>query len=163
MAVANTKSTIITNGDATPPVPSLSAINRGRLMEQVGYVEVAAADDDNSVYRFCRIPANARISQVLIKNDAITGGTDYNLGVYATAEDGGAAVDDNALADALDLSSARAVYTDLTAIAEEDGEKKLYELAGVSADPGTDYDVCLTGITVGTAAGTIAVIVRYAQ
>lgn len=163
MAVANTKSTMITNADATPPVPTGSHICDGIVYEQVGYVEVAAADDDNSVYRFCRIPSNARISQLLIKNDAITGGTDYNVGFYDTAANGGAVITggESAYADAIDLSSGRAVYTDLGQVIEENGEKRAWELTSLTADPKKDFDVCLKGITVGTGAGTVAVLVRY--
>lgn len=163
MAVANTKSTIVTNGDSSPPASTTSYINDGVLKEQVGYVEVAAADDDTSVYRMCRIPSNARISELAVKNDAVTGGTDYELGVYQTADNGGAVVDSDVLASVIDMSSARAVFTEIDTVIEEDSEKRLWELLGLTEDSHRQYDIALTGQTVGTAAGTIALRLRYAQ
>src|SRR4051812_28967864 len=47
--------------------------------------EVAAADSDGSVYRIARgIPTRCRIGKIEIANDAITGGTDWDLGFYLT-------------------------------------------------------------------------------
>lgn len=164
MAVANTKSTIVTNADATPPVPTDARICNGHVLQQAGYVEVLAADDDNSVYRFHRLPSNARIASVKVMNDVITGGTDFNIGIFQTAENGGAAVDDNLIADALDLSSARNFPTEIyTAVAEENREKQLWELLGLSSDPKRMYDLAAIGITVGSAAGTIFCEVQFAQ
>ena len=161
MGVVNTKSTIITNGDATPPALTGSFINGGRLQEQAAKVSVESADDNNSVYRMFRVPSNARVSQLLIKNDAITNGTDFNIGIYDTAENGGAVIDDNCFADAVDLSSANNVYTDLSQIDETNAEKQIWELAGLSSDPRKLVDVCLTGIAVGSAQGDIAGLFRY--
>ena len=165
MAVANTKSTAISNADATPVVLSSPRVVNGFLRESVATLEVAAGDDDNSVYRFVRVPSNARISSVEYANDAITGGTDYNVGVFDTAANDGAAVSENLFADALDLSSAHA-FTDCTYettatnIAKVDQE--LWQLLGLTSDPGKEYDICAKGITVGTAAGTISLRVRFA-
>src|SRR3972149_12341690 len=102
MAVANTKSTFITNADAEPKVLTSDYISKGTLYEAVGTVEVAAADDDGSVYRMVRVPSNARITSILTGCDAITLGTSYHLGVYQTAANGGAVV----VSDSVALSSA---------------------------------------------------------
>ena len=160
MAVANTKSTIITNGDATPPVLTSSKITGGMYTrEAVGTVEVAAADDDGSVYRMVRVPSNARISKVEYANDAMTAATVYDLGVYRTAADGGAVVSQEAFASDLDLSSAHAL-TDVTFEATATDiskiEQELWQRLGLTSDPGVMYDICFTGSTVGSAAGTIS-------
>ena len=165
MAVANTKSTAISNADATPVVLNSQRVVNGFLRESVASVEVAAADDDNSVYRFVRVPSNARISSVEYANDAITGGTDYNVGVFETAANDGAAVSENLFADALDLSSANAFTactyeTTATNISKVDQE--LWQLLGLAKDPGKEYDICAKGITVGSGAGTIALRVKFA-
>ncbi len=164
MAVANTKSTAITNADASPRVPNTGFFDGGGMQYAVGTVEVAAADDNNSVYRFARIPSGVRVHKIEILNDAITAGTDYNLGLHAPATDGGAAVDDNLWGDAIDMSSARIVPLDATfeALDIANIEKRVWEALGLSEDPFLEYDVTLTGITVGSAAGTISVRVAYA-
>ena len=164
MAVANTKSTLITNADATPPVLTSPRTSGAHLREAVGTVEVAAADDNNSVYRFVRVRSNARISSVEHASDAVTGGTDYNIGVWDTAANGGVVVSENLFSDAIDMSSAHA-FTDgtyeTTATNIASVEQELWQLLGLSSDPGKDYDIAAIGITVGTGAGTISLRVRY--
>jgi|DEB0MinimDraft_3_1074331.scaffolds.fasta_scaffold19566_2 hypothetical protein len=165
MAVVNTKSSAISNADASPAVLNSPRVVGGFLRESVGTVEVAAGDDDGSVFRFVRVPSNARISTVEYANDAITAGTDYDLGVYDTADAGGAVVSVNLFGDALDLSSAHA-FTDATyettATNISKVDQELWQLLGLTSDPSKDYDICATGVTVGSAAGTISLRVRYA-
>lgn len=162
MAVANTKSTQISNAEATPVVINEGGHVRGTVYRAGATVEVAAADDNNSVYRFVRIPSNAIVTSIKCFADAITGGTDYDLGLYKTAENGGAVVDVNCFADAVDLSSGltgtelRYEIADINTINE-----KAYEVASVATDPKEEYDICLTGVTVGTGAGTISLEVMY--
>lgn len=163
MAVANTKSTAITAFDSgSGDVMTTSRLDGGVLRESVGVVEVLAADDNNSVYRFVRVPSSVRVTEILIWSDAITSGTDYNVGVWDTADNGGVVVDDNLFADALDLSSAKAGVSILHATLDvANGEKTLWQALGLTADPKKDYDICLIGIAVGSAAGTIKLVVRY--
>lgn len=164
MAVANTKSTHITNADATPVVLTNPRFAGGLLREAIGTVEVAAADDNDSIYRFVRVPSNARISSVEVACDAITNGTDYNIGVWQTAANGGALVSENLFGDAIDLSSALA-FTDVTYETTPTNksacQQELWQLLGLSADPCRDYDIAAKGVAVGTAAGTISLRVRY--
>jgi len=165
MAVANTKSTSVTNADATPPALTGSFIAGGRVIEQVAFVTPVAADDDNSVYRFCRLPSNARISQILVKHAVVTGMTDTDLGYYQTADNGGAVVDINAFWDNIDLdAAARNVFTDVSEFpVAADLEKRLWELdpASLTEDPNRQYDICLTAPTVGSGIAEIAILIRY--
>lgn len=163
-AVANTLSTLVTNSDASPPVMNQALVDGGRVRERVGTVEIAAADDDTSVYRMMRVRSSDRISELLVHNDAITGGTDFDLGVYDPASRGGAVVDINCFADAVDLSSAQAGVN----ITFEGGDvaniaKPLWEILGLSSDPELEYDVCFTGVTVGSGAGTVSLQARYSD
>jgi hypothetical protein len=166
LGVANTKSTEVTNADATPQVKSDIAISHGRLHEKVATVEIAAADDAGSVYRMCRLHSSWRISEITVFCDAITSGAAYDCGLYKTAEDGGAAVDDNAYADAFTLVSGILVGTQLlfeggSAKGIEKIEQRVYQDAGLSTDPNIWYDLCLTGDTPGSGAGTVSLRVRY--
>lgn len=163
-AVANTKSTAVTNADATPPVMNKTYIQGGRVYSSVAVLEVAAADDDTSVYRLFRVWSGDRVDGIDIGSDAITGGTSYDLGLYQTADNGGAVVDADLFASALDLSSASALTErtyEATATNIDKIEKQLWELAGLTSDPKRYYDICLTANTVGTGAGTIAGRLRY--
>lgn len=162
MAVVNTKATAITNADAVPAVASNRILTRGPMFAACGTVEVAAADDDGSVFRFARIPSNARVISIRRSNDAITGGTAYELGLHQTAGNGGAAADADLFGTTLDLSSAGAQVENRYEAADiANIEKRVWELLGLTSDPGRDYDVTLTGTTVGTAAGTISLEVVY--
>lgn len=132
-------------------------------------VSVAAADDDGSVYRlFKGVTSDYIPTSITITNSAITGGTDYDLGLYAT--NGGAVVDKEVLAAAVDVSSGVAEgagVTGLNAVALADTQKRLWELAGQTVGPGgtkfPTFDIVLTANTVGSAAGTIVVKATFVQ
>lgn len=165
MAVVNSKSTLVTNADASPAVMTANVIAGAVVKESVATREIAAADDDTSVYRFTRIASGARVSQLLFANDAITGGTSFDCGLYDIAANGGAVVDADLFLSEVDFSSARAQWTDLTHESASndiaDVEKVVWQLLGLTSDPQKQYDVCLTGNTVGSGAGTISLTCRY--
>ena len=163
MAVANSKSTQITNADATPRVLTPAAIGWGRVRAASFTLDVAAADDDASVYRFFRVHSNWRVLQLLLWNDAITSGSVYDVGLYQTAENGGAVVDADCWATNVTMVSARLVPLDVTFEALDiiKCEKLVWEVAAIAVttiteDPQRDYDICLTADTVGSGAGTIS-------
>lgn len=163
MAVANTKSTAVTNADnTTTDTNSPTILQGGREKVFPGFVEVAAADDDTSVYRFARVHSSWLLTAIQLLNDAITGGTAYHCGIHETAENGGAAVDEDVFATSVDLSSARVAPTDILfeALNIDKIEKRLWEMLGLSSDPNKYYDVTMTGATVGTGAGTISLRVK---
>lgn len=141
-----------------------SAIAGGLAELSVGQVtfEVAAADDDGSVYRlFKNLPPDLCVVAVILKNDAITGGTDYDLGLYASGI-AGAAKDADILVDGADLSSA-ATGTYVMVDPANFG-KALFELAGDTVSTkATGYDLCLTANTVGSGAGTVGATIIFGQ
>jgi hypothetical protein len=166
MAVANTKSTIITNLDATPAVKNPLYLMGGVVREAVGTVEIAAADCDTSVYRMVRVHSSWRIANIIRYNDAITSGADFDVGLYETAENGGAVKNINCFADAVSLASGVVVgVEDLFEAGADEGVedlgKRVFEFAGETTDPNRFYDLCYTGVTVGSGAGTLSVRVQY--
>lgn len=127
--------------------------------------EVAAADDDGSVYRvFKEVPSSYIPVQIDILCDAITNGTDYDLGLYKTGL--GAVVDKDVLMDGQTLATALTRATGqglgLGAVDRADATKTLGQL---SAQTNVDaaYDIALTANTVGSAAGTVTVIAHFVQ
>lgn len=117
--------------------------------------EVAAADDDGSVYRLMRIPSNAVILSIKVWNDAITSGTDYDTGLYDINT--GAVVDKDLFTDGSTMATARDAVEQLTAPDINEIHKSIWEYAALSLtkDPVKEYDLAITANTVGTAAGTI--------
>jgi len=138
----------------------------GVLREQVSTVEIAAGDDNNSVFRMARVHSSWRISQLTVFCDAVTCGTSFSLGLYRTAEDGGAVVNVNCYADAAALTSASLVGTEMLFEAGSDKAvehlvQSVWQDAGLTADPGVWYDIAFIGLAVGTSASTISLRTRY--
>lgn len=164
MGVVNTKSAQITAADATQPVAFANTLTTGAVLrESVDTLEVAAADSDTSVYRFMRIRSSHRLSQITLFNDAIAGGTNYDCGLYKTAHDGGAAVSVHLFAATVDLTVATTLGIELLfyTLGIETIAYPVWQMLGLSSDPGIYYDICLTGNTVGTGAGTLSMRTRY--
>lgn len=131
----------------------------------VATVEIAAADDDGSKYRmFKSIPSNFIPTEITIACDTITGGTDYELGIYKTnlgaVISKGLLMTNQTLATA--LTRATGHQLGLAAVDIANIYKTLGELSGqTDIDPA--YDIVLTADTVGTAAGTVTVIAKFVQ
>ena len=128
--------------------------------------EIAAADDNGSVYRiFADVPSTYIPLEITIACDAITGGTDYDLGLYKPGV-GGAEVDKDVLSDGQTLATALTRATGhqlgLKTVDVADATKTLGELSG-QTDVDASYDIALTGNTAGTGAGTVTVIGVFAQ
>lgn len=162
MAVVNSKSTGITNADSTPIVITNRTLVRAPVMSSVGVIAKAASDNDTSVFRAVRVPSNARIISINRANTAITAGTSYQIGVYETAQNGGAAVSAGLFAATQDLSAASTgTQSRYLASSVATGEQPLWQLLGLTSDPKKDYDICFTGVTAGTGAGTLLLEVAY--
>ena len=173
MAVANTKSTVLTNIEADPRVLNNIKYYGGRQRIIKDYVSVAAADDDTSTYRLCRVLSHWVLHSIRVRCTAITGGTDYDCGLYSI--DDGAAVDADLYADGFTVATACPAvphaaasasflelrFGDASTAVLTDINNQVWEDVGLSEDSGLAYDLVLTANTVGTAAGTIAFEVHY--
>lgn len=162
MAAENLKSGVITNRDATPP--TLTTAQGGVVRRAWGKVECAGGDAA-STYRFCQIPSNARAVRVWFASDDLSGsGATMDIGLYQTTGNGGAVVDADFFASALDVATAAVALTEITfergATLIDEVEKPLWERLGLSADSKREYDI--VGVS-GTAAatGTAIVICDY--
>lgn len=167
--VVNLKSTGITNADATPRVPNDSWFDTGALVQSLEFVTTTASDTNTSTYRFMRVRSSDLISSAAICNAANTSGTDYDLGIYNTAANGGAVVDVKLLAKAIDLSSARATWTQFlphspSATLQRDGiKKRIWELLALTKDPNKEYDITLTANTAGSAGGVVSLKIDFVR
>lgn len=131
----------------------------------VATFEVAAADDDGSIYRLFRsVPSNYIPVQIDIATDGMTGSTDWDLGLYKPNL--GAVVDKDVLMDGQTLASALTRATGqglgLSNVNIADATKTLATLSA-QTKPDTAYDIALTANTVGSAAGTVTVIAKFVQ
>ena len=166
-AVANTKSTQVSNADATPIVFNADGLVKGKIYKAVGTVETTTDDDTNSVYRLVRVPSNAIITSIKLFNDDLDSGTSavFKAGLYQTSANGGAAADLDYFATALaSLQAAVTLGTEIRFAAADINTvgKRVYEMLALTADTQREYDVCLTATTVtGLQAGTITMQVEY--
>ena len=159
--MATNNSTLVDNYEALPATMSNVKLQGGRIRAITATVSVAAADNDGDIYMLAPIPTNAVVQHVWVYNDAITGGTDYDLGLYTTA---GVAVDADCYADGQTMATAKTVAPQDLAYKTRDIAnigQEVWQDAGATSDPGGFYYLALTANTVGTVAGDISVIVEY--
>ncbi len=146
------------------------AVNSGgaQMSVIVKTFEIAAADDDASIFRLARIGTSDILLRATIMCDAITGGTDYDLGLYnpTVAGNTGAVVDKDCFMDGQTLATATKTIDGLQTVAIEYRGKEIWELLyatsilTTNSDPKKTYDIALTANTIGTAAGTVTVILE---
>jgi len=148
-----------------------SAENAGVLTWEFGNTfETVSGDGDGDVKRIVKgIPWNAILTELQFYTDGITGGTDYDIGLYETSQDGvdGAVIDKDILADGLNFSSAvgRTNFLDgLATVSIASVGLPIYLLAGHTlANRKNSYDIAITMNTAGSGAATISWLGRYRQ
>lgn len=166
MAQTDRNSTAIADMVATPRVPVNPAKGAaGQLFEAAGYVANAADDSQNAIHRFCRVPSNARISEILLTTGDASSAGAVNIGLYQTTENGGAVVDADLFASTLALTGGpfhNAQVLDEAQYTAAEQATALWEVIGLNSDPNREYDVAITISTTynGAAVGQI-LKVRY--
>lgn len=129
----------------------------GQVFAFANTFEVAAADDDGSVYFVGNINANMIPLKLDWNSDAIAGATSYDLGFYTEA---GVAVDKDILMAQHDVNGGFAMGSELNAMHDlpiDKIGKRVYELLGkTKATKEDSYLLAVTANTAGTAAGTIS-------
>lgn len=164
--MANLKSAVLTNADASPPVINNANIAGGFVRQVRGAITTASADTTNDVHRFVRVPSNARISRVRLDTQAAfttAGAADF--GVYQTAANGGAVVDADLFGSAVSLSAAKREGLDITFESGEytmaESVQPLWQVLGLTSDPNIEYDIAATVTTTYNGGQPYAVSVDY--
>jgi len=163
------------NTDGTMKFPA-KALSSGGTNLKVAFCtfEIAAADDDGSIYRIFTLSKTIVPLDIKVACDAITAGTDMELGLYFPLTVKGGVVISKGLfmtgqtfASALDLGNPTAI-DGMDAVDIANYGKSLWELAG-HTDSGPnptsvpEYDMAYTGDTVGSAAGTVSTILYFSN
>lgn len=166
MAVVSTKSSTITNRDATPVVLTNNAISRGAQKRAVGVVASVSGDSIASKYFFCSVPSNAIIHSATVSAPDIGTTLEFDLGLYRSTADGGAVVDADFFAAAVNvhggaLTKSQVMYSNVITVANS--EMRLWQHLGLASDPNVIYDVVGTLTAASDAAGSICVEVVYAE
>lgn len=176
MASFNLKSTILTNRDASPKVLVDSYISGGEVRESEGFVQSGSTTDAvGSTYRLCQVPSNARVTSLVLQNDALGSGAAVNIGVYwptympvgsgLSAANASAVISATCFASALAVATAAAATEIVTRanVAINLQEQPLWQLAGLASDPGIDLDIVCTVSTILAAQGYISLKAKYVE
>ena len=125
--------------------------------------EVAAADDNASIYRFIKgISPRAIPLSLKLYSDATAGISDVQFGTYKSLELGGTVIDVDALVQSVDITAGKAVLTEMlipAGLAIDEVGKDLLTLSGVADADKVKYggiDIAMTTPTGASAAGTIS-------
>lgn len=144
----------------------IAARNTGSLKRAVAFnFEVAAADDNASIYRIAKLPGTAIVTSLRLACDAIAGFTDPSIGIYKPLEHGGTLIDADCLMTATDLNAGQAI-TEVLNTAIADRGKNLLQLGGVDDADAHEYasvDVAITTAAGVSAAGTVSGIIEYVE
>lgn len=137
------------------------ALAEGRSRVAVsGTIAVANGDSANSKHYLARIPSHAIIlPHSILYHGGITGLNDYDVGL----ELNGTLVDIDALADGLDLTAAGNKNPTAALVVATGIGKQLWEVAGLTRDPGVVYDVIGTMKAAATAAANLETFLFWAQ
>lgn len=173
MAVVNTKSTTITNRDATPSVINDGRLEKCALRSSIGSVAVGAADSATSYYPMATLPSTAMVRAVYAT--AVTGMTTLagDVGVYKTtansagvttgvaANTGSGSIFAPAQSFASVLNRSDVTNTSTT-YGTDKREQPLWQAIGLAADPGGYFDIGVKVTTANTgAAGRLGLEVQY--
>lgn len=172
MAVVNILSTALSNIETTvPPVLNQPAFVGANDFTAVGVVTNGASDSANSTYRYFALPSNAIIFDIAMMNAANTSGTSYEVGLYGY--NGGAVITNCAavlVPAGTSQVTARAIWTSVFFPAITSGSASaanvgltLWQLAGLSADPVTYYEIVMTAVTPGTVGVAVALKINWTR
>lgn len=166
MAVVTTKAQAITNRDASPRVLSNARLLGTDLQSGKGLVTAVNGDSIASKYIFFQVPSNACFSELFVSCPDIGTTLAMDVGLYRTTQDGGAVVDVDFFASAVSLSGGalnESIITNEagTALTVANMEKAIWEVLGLTADPGIMYDVVGTLTAAADAGGAILLEGRW--
>lgn len=183
--MANRLSDLLANLYPASPPALFNDVNLGFAQVKfcMATISVLAADGDGIIYPAFRVSSDWRLIDLWLHNDAIAGATDYDVGLYTAGNwnlADQAVKDKDIWVDGISMVAARItpIHNDTAGAVEisvGSGQgvlgavvgggaitgiqrfRRIWEDAGLAAapTPGTEYDVCITANTVGTAAGTI--------
>jgi len=150
---------LVANQLASPQVLNDAAELHGVLRTACGTVELAAGDStDNDVVLLAPLPSKSTINQLYVGTDDFGGSCTYNVGVHNYD---GTVADEDCFATLVADDAAMADVRHEVATINTVGQK-LWEIAGLTSDPGGLLYVSITFAATGGTAGTLSWNVSYA-
>ena len=172
MTVNHTKSTFITNLDASPAVINTAGEGGPAPAKTVeGYATVVAADAVGGTYQLLRVPSNCKLKALTFESAAQGAGA-LSLGLYySTDGEGGKptllllanAINSTLFASQINCASAVGVTDEINQAGTFPMSKRvqpLWQAAGLSSDPGGNFDIVATVDTTAITTGTGVIAAR---
>jgi hypothetical protein len=131
---------------ANIPVDAIAATGAD-MLTIVARATITTGNSATSIYRIAEVPSNYVPVAGDVTCAALTGLDDVDLGLYENSENGGAVIGVNALADALDFTSALNPGTAVNAISNvslANQDAALYTLASDVSSERQTYTLALT-------------------
>lgn len=140
-------------------IPAVLAEGRLRSIN-VPALAITNGDSISSLFYLGKIASNAvpLCGLSTLKHGGVTSVNDADIGIYKD----GAVVDIDLFADGLDISAAGA-KDPFAAVAVANVGKTVWQLLGLSVDPGVEYDVVLTIKVAATATASIGGTILYSK
>jgi hypothetical protein len=163
--MANVNTDLVTNFVAVPQVLNSASQLHGVKRVATGTIALAAGDlSAEDTVMLAPIPSNASITSIKLFNDDLDSGTTNtaDVGLYNTDL---SVVDADAYASAItDLRGAVTAGTEVAFEARDINKmgQKVWQDAGLSADPGAVYFVGIGFPAAGDTAGDLSFIIEYA-
>jgi hypothetical protein len=166
----NINGTEINNRAVYPIAPTNVALNGpGQIQNKQGAVTTVAAAA-TSVYRFTSVPSGARITGLMLRNAALAGVTAVDFGLAEQVAPGtvpgtpvtyanSTAANQFCFAQGSTLAAANNAGTNLLTLLT--ATKRVWEVAGFTADPARAFDVVATVTTGAAVGGQIVLNVDY--
>lgn len=165
MAVVTTKSTQITNRDATPRVLTSGYLAAAEVKHKRDIVTTVNGDSATSKYIYFTIPSNAVLISLRKNHPDIGTTTAGDIGLYQTTANGGAVVDADFFTAASVFNAGAVSKTEVgfgNVLTVANMNKRIWEALGLSADPKIDYDVVVTLTGAADAAAALQLEMDYA-
>lgn len=164
MAVVTTKSTAVTNRDATPAVINDGRLERGTLKSGVGSIAIGAVDSIGSYYPLVSVPTTAMVRGVYVTSVTGMTSTAGDIGVFKNTVNAAgvttgvvANTSSNAFfAAAQTLASVQSrvdVTNTGTTYPTDKREQPLWQAIGLATDPGGTFDIGIKLTAANTGAG----------
>ena len=160
MAVVHTKSTTVTNLDASPVSLANPHLSGGRVRAITESITATSGYSANSTYRVGRVHSSWLFLGMAVEYAALGSGAKVDIGFYEI--NGGAVKVKDCLVDNLDVASAGETGLKVTTADGTAGASKyLWELAGETSDPNTYWDLTVHVAVAIAGTGALQVTLLY--
>jgi len=141
--------------------PDALEVGGSDVISFVSSFTITNGDSIGSIYEIANVPSGYVPIQIQLNSAAVASCNDTDIGLYETEAEGGAVIDENILADALDFSAGIAIGSELNCLKDLTVAKIGYTFSQIAGDVTGERQSYTLAATINVAAtGTGKVYVR---